>query len=139
MMKQVSNKPRLFWCRAILFAGTLLCLCVSDSAGLRLLPLPASNGSHDVKLSLRASGVSTSRTPSPNKESNNTYLQMVSGSQYRARDRHYHAQAATHAPAASCLLQPNYRETTPETYAPLNFKTALLSTPKGRAPPRFVS
>ena len=138
-MKQVNKKPRLFWCRAILFAGTLLCLCVSDSAGLRLLPLPASNGPHDVELSLLASGVSTSRTPSPNKESNNTYLQIVSGSQYRARDRHYNAQAATHAPATSRLLQPSDRAIIPETYAPLNFKTALLSKPKGRAPPRFVS
>lgn len=136
-MKQANTKPRLFWCRAILFVGTLLCLSVSDSAGLRLLPLPASNTSHDVNLSPRVSGVSASQTPNPNREPN-TYLQMVSGSQYRARDRHYHVQVATLTPEAACKLRPSGAATIPEAYAPLKLTTASLSIPTGRAPPRLV-
>lgn len=136
-MKQASYKPGLFWCRAIIFVGILGCLCVSDSAGLRLLPLPDSSGSLDVKLFSRVSSANVSRTPSPNSESN-TYFQMVAGSQCRARDRHYHMQLATHAPEVSCQLQPNNLVATSETHTGGIFKTAPLSTLKGRAPPRFV-
>ena len=134
MVKQGNNKSRLFSRRAILFAGTLLCLCASDSAGLRLLPLPESG------LPLAVSALPheyASRTPSPNREPG-TYLQMVAGSLYRARDRHYYVQPATHAPVASCQLQPSSLTTTPELYAPLNPGTASLSIPAGRAPPRFA-
>lgn len=136
-MKLADRKSGLFWCRAILFVGTLLCLCISDSAGLRLLPLP------DPGLRLAFSALPhesescDSRIPSPNKAPK-TYLQMVAGSQYRARDRHYHVQPATHAPVAFCQLQPSSLTTTPETYAPLSLGTPSLSIPTGRAPPRFA-
>lgn len=136
-MKQASNKPGLFSRRAILFVGTLLCLCISDSAGLRLLPLPDPGLPFAVSASPHESEACASQTPSPNKAPR-TYLQMVAGSQYRARDRHYHVQPATHAPVASCQLQPSSLTTTPETYAPLNLGAPLLSIPAGRAPPRFA-
>lgn len=136
-MKQASYKPGLFWCRAIVFVGILVCLCISDSAGLRLLPLPASSSFLDVNLFPRVGGADVSRTPSPNSESN-TYLKMVSGSQYRARDGHYQLQLATHAPEVSCQLQPSNLVGTSETDSPVIFKPAPLSTPKGRAPPRFT-
>lgn len=137
MMKQASSKTGLFWSRAILVVGALLCLCVSDSAGPRLLPLPAPCVPLAFSAFLPNSGACASRTPSPNREPN-TYLQMVASSHYRARDRHHQVQAATHAPESSYQLQPSNLATTPETYAPLNFRTTSLSIPTGRAPPRFA-
>jgi hypothetical protein len=136
-MKQTSSKTRLFWRRTIFVIGALFCLCVSDSAGPRLLPLPAPSISPTLRAFSPERGNWASRTPSPNKEQT-PYLQMVGGWQYRARDYHYHAQPATHAPQGFCRLQQSNLVTTPETYAPLNFKTPSLSIPTGRAPPRFV-
>ena len=136
-MKQTSSKIGLFWRRTFFVLGALLCLCVSDSAGLRLLPLPAPNVILTVQAFSPESADWASRTPSPNREPT-AYLQMVAGSQYRARDYHYNAQPATHAPQTFCQLQPSNLANTPETYAPLNFKTAPLAIPTGRAPPRFA-
>ena len=137
-MKQPTSKIKYFSRRGIFVVGALLCLCVSDSAGPRLLPLPAPSVSATLAtFSLDSGGARASRSPSPNKEPN-AYLQMVAGSQYRGRDNQYHVQPATHAPQTSCQLQPNNLATTPETYAPLDFKSAPLSILAGRAPPRFV-
>lgn len=136
-MKQASIKPWLFSRRTILFVGTLLCLCVSDSAGLRLLPLPAPVLTLAAGALPHESESCASRTPSPNCGPT-TYLQMVAGSQYRARDRHYHVQPVTHAPVAACQLQPSCLTITPETYASRNLETPSLSIPTGRAPPRFA-
>lgn len=134
-MKQARGKPSLFWCRPTLFVGLLLSLCASDSAGLRLLPLPAASGALDVDLFQRLSGAS--RTPGPNREPSN-YLQMVAGSQYRARVRHDQMQLATHAPETSCQLPPSNAAATCDIYARVISKTsAPLAIHKGRAPPRF--
>jgi len=137
MMKQASSGAGLFWRRAILVVGALLSLCVSDSAGPRLLPLPAPSVPLAINGFSANSDTRTSPTPNPNREPN-TYFQMVAGSQYRARDRHYHAQPATHAPEASVDLKPGRLTTTTETYAHLIFRTASLSIPTGRAPPRLA-
>lgn len=135
-MTQASKKSVLFSRRALLVFGALLCLCASDSAGPRLLPLPALNVTSTVR-TFSPDSTGASRRPSPNKEPN-VYLQMVAGSQYRARDYQSDAQPATPALQASCQLQANALATAPETYASLKFKSAPLSIPAGRAPPRFV-
>lgn len=136
-MKQSSNKTALFWRRTIFVIGALFCLSVSDSAGPRLLPLPAPNATLTLEAFSPERGDWASRTPRPTREPT-AYLQMVAGSYSRARDYNYHAQSVTHAPQAFCQLQPNNLVTSPETYASLNFKTAQLSIPIGRAPPRFL-
>ena len=134
-MKYPSSKIRYFELRRVFVVGALLCLCVSDSAGPRLLPLPAPSVTLTM-FSLDA-GARALRTSSSNIEPS-AYLQMVAGSQYRARDYHYHGQTATHAAQLFCKLQSINVATTPQTYAPLNFKTPHLSIPTGRAPPRFA-
>lgn len=134
-MKQASSKPGLFWRRATPCIVLLLSLCASHSAALRLLPLSPSD-SFDVKPSPGVSGTCASRTPSPNREPN-TNLQMVAGSQYRARDRHAPMQLATHAPETSYRLQPSNRAAATDVYAGVIFKTPPLSIHTGRAPPRF--
>ena len=131
------TKGSSLWRRAILVVGALLSLCVSDSAGPRLLPLPALCVSFTVNGFSANSDTRTSPTPNPNREPS-TYLQMLVGSQYRARDRHHHVQPATHAPEASVDLKPSSFTTTIETYAHLIFRTASLSIPTGRAPPHLA-
>ena len=135
-MKQASCKTGSSWRRAVFVVGALLCLCVSDSAGPRLLPLPALSVPPAVSTFRPAGDGCLSRSPSPNREPN-AYFQMVAGSHHRGRDRQHDVQPMAHPPAVSCQLQPSALATTPDTYASLNFKTAPLSIPKGRAPPRF--
>jgi len=135
IMRQSGNKAGLFRQRAILVIGALACLCVSDSAGPRLLPLPATtliiaDNSNSLISSPCASRIpGSSREPSP-------HFEMVTGSQYRARDRHHHVPIATHVRQASLQLRPINLAGIPVTYCPLNHNTVSLSIPKGRAPPR---
>lgn len=136
-MNEARSKAKSFGHRAILVIGALLCLCVSDSAGPRLVPLPALSLVFPVSAFSLETGPSALQTPTPSREPS-AYLQMVAGSQYRPRDYHHHSQLSTHTPQAFCQLQPSNLATTPETYAPLSFKTAPLSKPTGRAPPRFA-
>jgi hypothetical protein len=135
-MKSRLNTNALFPHRAILVLGALLCLCISDSAGPRLFPLPTAGTNPEVSESSLQGCAYASRTPDQNREPN-AYLQMVAASQYRARDCHHHGQQATHAPHGFCQPQLSSLTTTPDTYAPLNFKTKFHSIPTGRGPPRF--
>ncbi len=122
--------------RAILVVGALICLCLSDSAGPRLLPLPASTLIAVNPFTLD-SNLWTSRAPDPSSELN-THIEMVSGSQYRTRDRHHHVQPALHAPQISLQLHPTNLGGASESYAPLKSNSAALLIPPGRAPPRFA-
>ena len=136
-MKQATSRIRCFGRRGVFVIGALLCLCASDSAGLRLLPLPAFS---DVTLStfpLDSRGSRASRSPSSNREPN-AYLEMVAGSHYRVRDYQSTGQTATHSPELFCKLQPTPVAITPETSAILGFKSPHLSIQRGRAPPRLA-
>ena len=136
MKTRLSENP-VFAKRAILVLGVLLCLCVSDSAGPRLFPLPASAGVNvEAEAFSAASCLGVSQTQNQNREPH-AYLQMVAASQYRARDCHSQGQLATHAPHRFCQSQSTALITTAETYAPFNIKTEFLSVPTGRAPPHL--
>lgn len=136
-MKQVGRIARLPWNRAVLVVGALLCLCVSDSAGPRLLPLPTLNVPLAVNQCTLNSGTGLSGTH--NRETGpNAYIEMVVGSQYRGRDRHQQVTPTTHAPLASLQLKPGNLKSAPETYPPLNFQTPPLSIAQVRGPPRFA-
>ena len=136
-MKTRLRRNPVFANRAILVLGALLCLCVSDSAGPRLFPLPAVAG---VKVEAEAFSAETSAGISQTrdqKRETHAYLQMVAASLYRTRDCHSQGQLATHSPTSSCQSQSTDLITTPETYAPFNRKTQFLSVPTGRAPPQL--
>jgi hypothetical protein len=137
IMRQARKRLRLVWQRAFLVVGALLCLCVSDSAGPRLVPLPALPVVHSFETLPVNRDHSFTRTPSPPKGPN-AYIEMLVGGQYRARDRHQNTPTATHTPAASLQLKPGILKSTPNTYTPVDFETASFSVPTGRAPPRFV-
>lgn len=125
-----------YWQRTILVVAALVCLCVSDSAGPRLLPLPAL-----APISARdfCSHVSdcTALVPSQKKKPC-TYIEMVA-SQYRAREGDNHEQPATHNFQASLNLQPTNLARAAAVFAPLNVNTPSLSAPVVRGPPCFVS
>lgn len=120
--------------RAFLVVGALFCLCLSDSVGPRLLPLPNLSGALNLSSSPN-DGSSASRTPNSGKEIN-PHIEMLASSQYRVRDRHYHVQLATHAPQDPLQPQCLTLARVPEVYVPLEFNAGSFSIPAGRAPPR---
>lgn len=136
-MKKSGNIAGLFWKRLILVVGALVCLCISDSAGPRLLPLPAPTLVVAVKSVSLISSPCASQIPGPSREPS-PYFEMVTGSQYRARDRHHHTQPATHAPQASLPQPPIKLADSPVTHTALDYNAVSLSIPPGRAPPRSV-
>jgi hypothetical protein len=136
-MMQSGGKTERFWHRAVLVVSALLCLCVSDSAGPRLLPLPALSVPISIETCLLVRGACASRAPTQDRGPN-AHIEMVVGSNYRVRDKHHHIQSATHAPRVSLQLQPTHLGRTTPIYAGLDFQTPSLSKPTGRAPPLFV-
>ena len=128
------SKVRRVGLRAILILVALGSLCVSDSAGPRLLPLPTPPISEQRVVS--PSGAFAS--PSGHSSERGVYMEMVAGIQYRPRDRHQHEEPSTRAPEQSMLVplidiqRVNLLEQLPKP------KPASLSRPKGRAPPRLV-
>lgn len=134
IMKLAGKRVLLFWQRTLLVVGALLCLCVSDSAGPRLLPLPGPSSTIAVSVFPADNCPSASQQPSPERESN-TYNKIVAGSQYRARERHHHVQSATPAPQTFVQPQPTNLASAPTIYAPFNFKSPSISLPTDRAPP----
>jgi hypothetical protein len=137
IMKRPRCNAGLYCHRAMLVVGALLCLCVSDSAGPRLLPFPLPSPTIAVSVFPPDTCPGASQQPSPQRESN-TYNKIVAGSQYRTRERHDHVQPATHAPQTYIQLQPTNLASVPPIYASLNFKTHSLSLPTGRAPPSLA-
>lgn len=135
-MKLFANSAGTVWMRAILVVGGLLSLCISDSAGPRLLPLPLTTPTVATSSFYPNSNPHASRIPGPNREPT-PHFEMV-GAQYRARDGHHQVQLATHAPQTSLQLQLVNLAGTPSTYAPLDYKALSLSIPSGRAPPQSV-
>ena len=133
IMKLAGKKPVLFWQRTLLVVGALLCLCVSDSAGPRLLPLPGNSSTFAVSVFPVGNCSSASQAPGPERES--TYNKMVAGSHYRARERHNDVRSSTPAVQTFVQLPPANLASSPAIYAPFNFKSPSLLHSIGRAPP----
>jgi len=136
-MRPYDIKAEMAKLRALLILGALVSLCLSDSVGPRLMPLPVSEvvaASAGAKL---CDEFAASRAPSSTKGLI-TRMEMAATAQNRASARHQQMQTATHAaqgmfeaPAVSILKIHG-------AYAPLfSFATPVLRPP-GRAPPRLV-
>jgi hypothetical protein len=134
-MKQASGKAGVFSHRAITVLGALFCLCASDSAGPRLLPLPALNIAVAGNPCASKSGNGASRTPTPGNEPT-AHIEILGGCQYRGRDRQQQSPPATHAPRACLQLKSGYLESTAENYTPSTYEPVSLSIKKDRGPPR---
>jgi hypothetical protein len=136
MMRLTGIKAGAIWQQTIVVIGALICLCASDSAGLRLLPLPALSALV-VSSSSRDDNPGASQSPS-RKNDGNTHIEMLA-SQYRSREGDNHEQPATHDFQASLHLQPTNLAGAAIVYAPLNANTPSLATPAVRGPPRFTN
>lgn len=136
-MKQAGFSIGMFSQRTAIVLVALFCLCVSDSAGPRLAPLPnpaviVSPG-RNMLPEAGCFGFS-SQLPDQNKEPH-AYLQIVGGSNYRNRDHHHDPQPVAQEPQAPYELQLTKLATTPRSYLPRSYKTAPPSVHKGRGPP----
>jgi hypothetical protein len=137
-MRQYGTKAgRVKW-RALLIIGALISLCLSDTVGPRLLPLPIS------ELATTASAeawtgpeLAASRTP-PSSKGLGPRVDMAATSQNRAGADHRHAQVATHSPRGVLQAPAGIILGTLNAYKPLYSLSAQVSRPPGRAPPRLV-
>jgi len=132
---KVAGKTRLFWQRAILILGALGCLCVSDSAGPRLLPLPTSATSEATTSLSTVNFASSSPTQ---KGERNAHMAMTAGQQYRPRDQHHQVQPATRAPEHWLQIPLAHFQYLPSLDGIRKPKAASRSIHIGRAPPRLA-
>lgn len=131
-MNLAGIKSLFLWQRALLILGALGSLCVSDSAGPRLLPLPNPTTA-EATVSFSAADFAS---PAPQSSERTAHMAMIAGQQYRVRDRHQHIQPAILAPEQSSNIPPTEAQCIAQVDDLPNPKAAFLSIPKGRAPPR---
>jgi hypothetical protein len=122
--------------RALLIIGALISLCLSDSVGPRLLPLPIS----EIVTTASAEGwqgfePTATHAPAPTKGAN-PRVEMAATPQNRAGVKH--VQVAAHTPKGMPEAPADIIVDALSAYQPLHRLTALASRPPGRAPPRLV-
>jgi hypothetical protein len=137
-MRQYGIKAGTVKWRALLIIGALISLCLSDTVGPRLLPLPVS----ELVTTASAEGqpgpeLAASRTPSPTKGSS-PRVEMAVTAHSRAGADHKQVQAAAHNPHSVLEAPADIILDTLNAYQPLYSLAAQVSRPPGRAPPRLV-
>jgi hypothetical protein len=137
-MRQYGTKAgRVKW-RALLIIGALISLCLSDTVGPRLLPLPTSELATTAEaLGRPGPAPAASRTP-PSSKSLGPRVDMAATSQNRAGADHKHMQVAAHSPRSVLQAPAGIILSTLNVFKPLYSLTAQVSRPPGRAPPRLV-
>lgn len=136
-MASVSTRQSPFAVRALVVLGALLSLCVSDSVGPRLLPLPtASERAAFERQSLDDAEVS----PAPSRENTEVVrVAMAAPARKQAgaeqqRPLHVSSHAAARFVTPPAAVRPSVRTT----YSPIHAASAAVTRPKGRAPPPSV-
>jgi hypothetical protein len=136
-MRPYDIKARAGKWRALLIIGALISLCLSDTVGPRLLPLPVSEIVTAFAEGQPGIEPAASRAPSPTKNSS-PRVEMAATAQNRAGADHKHVQAAVHAPRGVLEAPPPIILYALNAHQPLYSLTAQVSRPPGRAPPRLV-
>ena len=135
-MAGVSTNKRPLALRALVVLGALLSLCVSDSVGPRLLPLPAASERTPVQGQAYefadASSAPTREHPAI------VRVAMAAPARKQAHDVQ-HTQHVT-ASAAQSLIKPtnDARSFTQTTYSPVQATPVAVRRPSGRAPPPSI-
>jgi len=136
-MAGVSAKKSTLSVRALVVLGALLSLCVSDSVGPRLLPLPAvSERAHVQRQAFEVADASSA----PAREHPTVVrVAMTAPARKQAGDAQQHTQYVE-ASAAESLVTPtdDARSLTQTTYSPTYATPAAITRPPGRAPPPSV-
>ena len=123
--------------RLMLITGALLALCISDSVGPRLLPLPASHIIKAAAQSQLSGGTAASPKPAPTKGSG-PRMEMAAAPQFRAGSHQQQVQPATHTPQSVGELPVTIVRPAPPDYRPLMYLAEAGGVSAGRAPPRPV-
>ena len=135
-MKRPVHAAKLFSPRALLIAGVLVSLCVSDNVGPRLLPLPPIAGVSSVSGPVY-DGLARSPAPSHDR-AGGARVEMLSATQRRAGAERQSPQVAAHSPKFELVVPSHPHSLRGESYPPSAESPAPFSRPKGRAPPRLL-
>jgi hypothetical protein len=122
--------------RVLLILGALVVLCVSDTVGPRLLPLPFTAELAPTPVPSDR-GQAASRTTSHG-ETTGARVEIVSAPQSRAGAERQWPHAAAHASKFEYAAPRAPRSPGREPDSPLAESSAPFSRPKGRAPPRLA-
>lgn len=124
--------------RALLIIGGLVSLCLSDTVGPRLLPIPVAEvvtiASAEVQ---QGTEPAASSAPAPTKGVS-PRVEMAATAQNRAGADHKHVQVAANTPGGVMGASAGIIPDGPGAYRPLYFLSALASRHAGRAPPRLI-
>ena len=136
-MRPYDTKAGTVKWRALLIAGALISLCLSDNVGPRLLPLPVS----EVVTTASAEGQqgiepAASRAPAPKGAS--PRVEMAATAKNSAGADQKHVQIAAHTPWGVLEAPADIVLNALSARKPLYSLTAQASRPPGRAPPRLV-
>lgn len=118
----------------VFIVSALLCLCVSDSVGPRLLPLP---NLAFVATNAKQTKIAASQSPSHNHE-HSPHMEMWVGSQYRSRDRHDHPQQAAEISGTFLLYPILHSVAVLSNFESFKVELPFLETAPGRAPPQIL-
>jgi hypothetical protein len=133
-MASVSNKMSPLGLRALVVLGALLSLCVSDTVGPRLLPLPSQVGqAAERRQSVGEPGCSSAPTsghPEVVRVAMTAPARKQAGAEQHTTHVTAHA-AATHVSAP----EPGALSSVQTTYSPTHAASANATRPRGRAPP----
>lgn len=136
-MRPYDIKSRIVKWRSLLIIGALISLCLSDSVGPRLLPLPVLQVVTASPGGQQGIEPTASRVPSPTKGSS-PRVEMAAAPQNRASGGHQHVQVATHAPTGVFEAPAYIILGVTATYEPLCSFSSPATRPPGRAPPRLI-
>lgn len=134
-MPSETNKKRVHSFRALLIFGALVALCVSDTVGPRLLPLPVAAG-HEAMDWQASEDADVTPAPSPG-DSLVVRVAMVAPTRKLA-DGEHHLHITAHAAAGHIKPPGSARPFVKATYSPAPASSAVVSRPPGRAPPPSV-
>lgn len=135
-MAGVSTKHSPLAVRVLITLGALLSLCVSDSVGPRLLPLPAaSERAAERRQAFDAADVSHA----PARECPAVVrVAMAAPARKQAGAEQQPLHVAAHAAEGLISPAPDAGPFAQTTYSPIHATTATATRPPGRAPPPSV-
>ncbi len=131
-----TNKTRALGLRAFVVVCALLSLCVSDTVGPRLLPLPGATAHTGV---VRQAVEGTDLTPAPSRGDSAVVREAMAPPARKEAGRERHTLHVT-AGVDEALVRPpvGVPSSARTTYPPAPQSSAAVTRPPGRAPPFSV-
>jgi len=135
-MASASTRKSPLALRALVVLGALLSLCVSDSVGPRLLPLPAASERAAVQ---RQAFEFADASSAPTREHPSVVRVAMAAPARKLADDVQHTRHVAESAAESLVTPTNDgRSFTQTTYSPVHATPSAVTRPPGRAPPPSV-